>query len=126
MPPLDDLRPLTYDRLLELARDAEGVTLRTVTGREFTVGIYRDGLFFTPASSGWGQADGRKAVERFVERFNETRSLRPGHYGDATRNASYLVGLLLWADSGATTHASGNGEPREPPTVLDGREGVSG
>jgi hypothetical protein len=48
--------PLTYDRLLELARAAEGKTLETVTGKKFTVGIYRDGLFFTPASSGYGPA----------------------------------------------------------------------
>jgi hypothetical protein len=91
--------PLTYDRLLAIARAAEGKTLETVTGRQFTVGVYRDGLFFTPASSGYGQADGRKPVERFVERFNETSSMRPGDYGEVTRNASYLIGLLRWADS---------------------------
>jgi hypothetical protein len=90
---------LTYERLLELARAAENETLETVTGRTFTVGIYRDGLFFTPASSGYGQADGRRPAERFLERYNETGSLRPGQYGDVTRNASYLIGLLLWADA---------------------------
>ena len=90
---------LTHDRLLELARAAEGRTLETVTGKRFTVGIYRDGLFFTPASSGYGQADGRPPVERFIERYNETGSLRPGDYGRLTRNASYLIGLLLWAES---------------------------
>lgn len=91
--------PLTYDHLLELARAAEGETLETVTGKHFTVGTYRDGLFFTPASSGWGQADGRPPVERFIERYNETGSLRPGDYGKLTRNASYLVGLLRWAEA---------------------------
>lgn len=91
--------PLTYERLLELARKAQGHTLKTVTGRDFTVGIYRDGLFFTPASSGYGQADGRPPAERFIERYNETGSLRPGDYGKLTRNASYLIGLLRWADS---------------------------
>jgi len=90
---------LTYDRLLDLARAAEGETLQTITGREFTVGTYRDGLFFTPASSGWGQSDGRKAAERFIERFNATGSERPSDYGDVTRNASYLIGLLRWAES---------------------------
>ena len=70
--------PLTYERLLEVGRAAEGKTLETVTGRRFTVGIYREGLFFTPVSSGYGQSDGRKAAERFVERFNEIGSLRPG------------------------------------------------
>jgi hypothetical protein len=90
---------LTYERLLELARAAEGETLETVTGRQFAVGTYRDGQFFTPVSSGYGQADGRPPVERFVERYNETGSLRPGDCGKVTRNASYLVGLVRWAQS---------------------------
>jgi hypothetical protein len=91
--------PLSYDELLALARGAEGKTLETVTGKRFKVGIYRDGIFFTPESSGWGQADGRKAAERFVERFNETGSMRPSDYGKITRSASYLIGLLRWAES---------------------------
>ena len=90
---------LTYERLLELARAAEGQSLETVTGKPFTVGIYRHAPFFTPASSGYGQADGRPPVERFIERYNETGSLRPGDYAGVTRNASYLIGLLLWAES---------------------------
>jgi hypothetical protein len=89
---------VTYDELLALARRLEGQSLETVTGRKFTVGIYRDCPFFTPASSGWGQSDGRKAAERFVARYNETGSLRPGDYADVTRNASYYVGLLLGAE----------------------------
>jgi len=91
--------PLTYARLLELARLAEGRTLYTVTGRAFTAGISRTAeLFFTPASSGWGQTDGRKAHERFVERFNEIGSLRPADYASVTRNASYLIGRVRWAE----------------------------
>jgi hypothetical protein len=88
---------LTYDRLLGMARAAEGKSLETVTGKKFTVGIYRDAPFFTPASSGYGQADGRSPVERFIERYNETGSLRPGDYAGVTRNASYLIGLVRWA-----------------------------
>ena len=91
---------LTYDGLVEIARSAEGVELETVTGRTFTVGISGTGeIFFTPASSGWGQTDGRKAHQRFVERFNETGSLVPRDYRDATRSASYLIGLLRWHES---------------------------
>jgi hypothetical protein len=94
------MRQLTYAGLLEIARSAEGQALETVTGKKFSVGIYRDALFFTPASSGYGQADGRPPTERFIKRYNETGSMRPGHYGDVTRNASYLIGLLRWAESG--------------------------
>ena len=87
---------MTYEDLLALARRYEGQTLTTVTGKEFAVGVSRTGeVFFTPASSGYGQSDGRKAAERFLERYNASGSLRPGDYADVTRNASYYVGMLM-------------------------------
>jgi len=70
------------------------MSLKTITGRRFSVGIYLDCPFFTPASTGRGQSDGRKAAERFVARYNETGSLRPGDYSGVTRNASYYIGLV--------------------------------
>ena len=85
---------MTYEELLELARRYEGKTLETVTGKKFTVGIYMDCPFFTPASSGYGQSDGRPAAERFLARYNEIGSMRPGDYAGVTRNASYFIGLL--------------------------------
>ncbi|MDX6593118.1 MAG: hypothetical protein QOI85_992 [Chloroflexota bacterium] len=88
---------MTYEELLALARRVEGKRLETVTGKGFTVGIYRDCPFFTPESSGYGQSDGRKAAERFLQRYNESGSLRPGDYADVTRNASYYVGLIARA-----------------------------
>jgi hypothetical protein len=84
-----------YEELLTLARRLEGRQLETVTGKRFTVGIYLDTPYFTPASTGRGQSDGRKAAERFLDRYNRTGSLRPGDYADVTRNASYLIGLLI-------------------------------
>lgn len=89
---------MTYEELLALARSLDGRTLETVTGKPFTVGIYRDSPFFTPESSGYGQSDGRKAAERFLARYNATGSLRPGDYADVTRNASYFIGMLLAAE----------------------------
>ena len=86
--------PVTYDDLIALARRFEDQPLTTVTGKEFTVAVYLDSLVFTPASSGLGQSDGRKAAERFLARFNETSSTRPGDYSDVSRNASYLIGLI--------------------------------
>jgi hypothetical protein len=88
---------MTYEELLALARRVEGKRLETVTGKGFTVGIYLDCPFFTPESSGYGQSDGRKAAERFLQRYNESGSLRPGDYADVTRNASYYVGLIARA-----------------------------
>jgi hypothetical protein len=92
------LDAMTYDDLLALARRYEGKTLKTVTGKRFRVGTYRDCAFFTPESSGHGQSDGRAAAERFVARYNAIGSLRPGDYSGVTRNASYYVALLR-ADS---------------------------
>lgn len=89
---------MTYQDLLALARACKDQPLVTVTGTTFTVGIYLDCPVFTPVSSGLGRSDGRKAAERFVERYNQTGSLRPGDYADLTRNASYFVGLLLAAN----------------------------
>lgn len=89
---------LTYDDLVEMARRSQGKRLETVTGKAFTVGIARTGeIFFTPSSSGYGQSDGRRAAERFLTRYNESGSLRPGEYGDVTRNASYFIGMLIHA-----------------------------
>jgi len=85
---------VTYEELLDLARRLEDQPLTTPTGREFTVGVYLDCPFFIPASSGVGRSDGRKAAERFLERYNATGSLRPSDYGDVSRNASYLLGML--------------------------------
>ena len=85
---------MTYEELLALARRFEGKRLETVTGKGFTVGTYLDCPFFTPDSSGYGQSDGRKAAERFLERYNEIGSLRPSDYADVTRNASYFVALV--------------------------------
>ncbi|MFN8630749.1 MAG: hypothetical protein U0838_10630 [Chloroflexota bacterium] len=49
-------------------------------------------------SSGISQSDGRKAAERFLERYNATGSrLRPSDYADVSRIGCllHLVGLLL-------------------------------
>jgi hypothetical protein len=89
---------MTYDDLMALARRFEGQTLETVTGRRFKVGICLDSLVFTPASSGLGQSEGRAAGERFVARYNQIRSLRPGSYAKVSRNASYYIGLILAAE----------------------------
>jgi hypothetical protein len=86
----------TFEDLLDLARRLGDEPLETVTGRQFTVRVFREReLAFTPVSSGYGQSDGRKAQERFLARYLATGSLRPSDYADVSRNASYLIGLLV-------------------------------
>lgn len=90
---------MTYEELLQFARQYEGKTLETVSGKKFKVGIYLDCPFFAPVSTGRGQSDGRKAAEQFVARYNQVGSVRPGDYADVIRNASDYVGMLLAAGS---------------------------
>ncbi len=85
---------MSYGQLLRLCREAEGRVLHTVRGRPFTVGIYLDCPYFVPASSGLGRSDGKKAAERFLERWNQIHSWRSCDYQDVTRNASYFLALL--------------------------------
>lgn len=80
--------------MLEAARRLDGQILRTVRGREFKVGVFRDCPFFIPASTMLGRSDGRKAMENFVARFNELKSFRPVDYQGVTRNASYYLVLV--------------------------------
>ena len=85
---------MTYEELLALARQYAGRRLETVRGTKFTVGVYMDCPYFVPESTGLGRSDGRKAAERFLARYNDIRSIRPGDYSDVTRNASYFIGLI--------------------------------
>ena len=89
---------MTYEELLAIARRCEGRTLLTSAGKGFTVGISLDTPFFTPSSTGRGRSDGRKAAERFLDRYNATGSLRPADDGDVTRIASYFIGMLMAAN----------------------------
>lgn len=89
--------PMTYEALLMTARACQGEWLETKTGRRFRVGVYMDCPFFIPETTRLGRSDGRKAAEAFVERFNETRSLNVADYKGLTRNASYLIPLVLRA-----------------------------
>jgi hypothetical protein len=89
---------MTYEALFGRARRMAGRTLVTITGRPFGVDTYLDSIVFTPGSTGRGQSDGRRAGERFVERWNTTGSVRPADYANVTRNASYYLGLVLAED----------------------------
>lgn len=88
---------MTYQELLDFARRNEGRTLETVTGKRFRLGSYLESIVFVPESTGLGRSEGRNGQERFVARYNETGSLRPGDYAGVSRDASYLVALIAAA-----------------------------
>lgn len=82
------VRSMTTAEVLQLARHMAGQTLRTARGPAFTVRAGGNAPWFTPASTGMPRSDGAAALARFVARYNEIRSLRPGDYQDVTRNSS--------------------------------------
>jgi hypothetical protein len=88
---------MTYEELLDFATRHQGRTLETVTGKRFRLGSYLDSIVFVPESTGLGRSEGRKGHERFVARYNEIGSLRPGDYAGVSRDASYLVALVAAA-----------------------------
>ena len=88
---------MKYEEFVKLAHSFEGKVLETITGKEFRVGVYLDCPFFIPLSTGLGRSDGKLAAQRFLQRYNETKSLRPRDYQDVTRNASYFVAMMAAA-----------------------------
>ena len=85
---------ISYEQMIATAHRLKGKVLRTARGNEFTVGVFKDCPFFTPASTGHGRSDGRLAAQRFLALYNECRSKRPADYQAVTRNASYFVVLM--------------------------------
>ena len=85
---------MTTAEVLQLARQMTNQTLRTARGATFAVRVEGNAPWFTPASTGTPRCDGAAALARFVARYNETGSLRPGDYQDITRNSSYYAALL--------------------------------
>ena len=100
---------MTYDELLAIARELQDQPLETVTGRLFTVGVYLDSLVFTPASSGIGQSDGRKAAERF-----SLGTTRPEAFVPPTTQTSPAMPRTWWVSSETSSKA---GETR--PVGID-------
>lgn len=85
---------MTTAEVLQIASRLRNETLSTARGRRFTVKVEGSSPWFTPESTGIPRSDGTAALSRFVERYNETGSLRPVDYQDVTRNSSYYVALL--------------------------------
>lgn len=62
--------------------------------RGFIVRVTERGLEYTPESSGKPRPDGWGGVERVLDRYNETHSVRSADYHDITHHSSYLMAIL--------------------------------
>jgi hypothetical protein len=93
------VRQITLDDLKTFAKTLDGQTLSTqFRDRRFTLTVTDNGLEYTPEISDTShQQNWPKQcwqwIQRFLKRFNESRSPHPGDYKNA-RNASYLLTII--------------------------------
>jgi hypothetical protein len=86
---------LTYESLRSFAATLDGQVLRTsAQQKRFTLNLLDNGFEYVPKSSNKPRRTTKEMVERALERYNESRSLAPGHYSDITVDASYLMRLI--------------------------------
>lgn len=112
---------MTSAEVLQLARQMTGHTLRTARGARFAVGWRATPPGSPPLRPGTPRCDGAAALARFVTRYNETGSLRPGDYQDITRNSSYYAALLRAAVSRpGVTGVTVVGRPRGALQAVEG------
>jgi hypothetical protein len=90
------MKPLNFISLRGyIKRNLIGRKIKTLARQKvFTVKVSSNGLIYTPNSTGKPRPHGQKFVERFLERYNITRSLSPSNYTDISVNASYLLAII--------------------------------
>lgn len=85
----------TLSELVTYAKGIDGTTLETRAQRcRFRFDVEELGFRYTPESTGHSRLQRYRYIEKVLERFNETRSLNPGSYQDATVNASYVLTVI--------------------------------
>ncbi len=86
-----------FDHVLAFAKSLEGRDLHTQARKKaFRVCVVGDRLEFTPESTGKPRPLSRtiNQGQQVLDRYNLTRSLKPGDYQDITYNSSYLLTLI--------------------------------
>lgn len=95
---------MTRQQLSDFAKTQSGSTLATAGGRStFKVEVLKTRLEFI-IRTGNRRQEPFGYVENFCREFLNIGSLRPGHYTDVTRNASYLLGLIKEARKSRRTN----------------------
>jgi hypothetical protein len=87
--------PVTLDELKAFGSGLVGETLVTrFRKRHFSLSVTEEGFEYTPDVSGKRRKSQWRWIERFLQRYNEKRSLHPGDYNDISRNASYILTII--------------------------------
>lgn len=88
---------ITLSEFRHRAESVDGLRLKT-TDREraFLLRVAEWGLEYTPERSGRPRPDQWARIGRVLQRFDETRSLRPKSYQDITHHSSYVLATLRY------------------------------
>jgi hypothetical protein len=88
------MRPPTAHDFLRFASSIEGERLTTAArGAAFTIRTLPRGIEITPESSGMSRVVNHERIDLFLQEYERSRSVRPGHYQDITFDASYLLAI---------------------------------
>ncbi len=86
---------INFNSFMTFCKTLEGHTLPTMGGRsEFVLlSVESDCLHYLPSTNKERHSK-RKWIERVLNHYAMTNSLRPGDYVDVTTNASYTLALI--------------------------------
>lgn len=86
---------LIVDDFLRFCAMLENQRLTTAARHAgFTIAVLPDGLEITPESSGFPRRVSREKIDRVLEQYEQSASLRPVHYHDITFDSSYLMAVI--------------------------------
>jgi hypothetical protein len=89
------IRLIHLDSLKAYARTIDKRELFTKKQKKkFLFNIDEKGFYFTPFSTGLPRFEGYPNIARFLDRYNENKSLMPIDYQDINVNASYLLVMI--------------------------------
>lgn len=90
-----DSRHVNLDSFIEYAKKINDSELFTKKqNKKFLFEIGSTGFYYLPSSTKKQRFQRFIYVKRFIDRYNETRSLNPKDYQDISVNASYLLVII--------------------------------
>ena len=88
---------ITYEKLLQAARDNQNRLLQTNAGRAtFPLHVVGREIFATPTSSGKTRPL-TQGIDDVIDYFNKTQSFTSTDYQDITYNVAYVLRLIKLA-----------------------------
>lgn len=119
---------ITYEDFIRAVQENDGEVLATAGGQAtFLLKRTKQGVSFTPESSGKPRQLNRESVERYLEFFNETQSTKTSDYSERHRNQSYvlaIIELILGQQPNAPVVDDGTNEDSEIDPEFNAAEGV--